>query len=137
MSAKPTYRIDGRQFGTFEEFTLHFGASVLGGAAWGESLNAFNDVLRGGFGTPDGGFRLVWEHSGLSRERLGHAETARCLECAAQASRDVAHRQVLEDLARSARRGEGTTVFDWIVQILRNHGEGGAEPEDGIELEFR
>ena len=137
MSAKPTYRIDGRHFGSFEEFAIHFGANVLGGTPWGESLNAFNDVLRGGFGTPDGGFRLVWENSALSRERLGHAETARCLECAAQASRDVAFKQVLEDLARAARHGEGTTVFDWIVEILRNHGEGGSEPEDGIELEFR
>jgi hypothetical protein len=137
MSAKRGYRIDGRCFGTFEEFARHFGENVLDGAAWGENLNALNDVLRGGFNTPDGGFRLTWENSDLSRQRLGHAETARCLDCAARSASDPDTRRYLEDLADSARRGEGSTVFDWIVQTIRNHGEGGDEADDGIELELR
>lgn len=29
---------------------------------------------------------------------------------------------------------EGTTLFDDIVTILRDHGEGGDESEDGVEL---
>jgi hypothetical protein len=40
---------------------------------------------------------------------------------------------VAADLRR-ARQGAGPTVFDWLVEIIRIHGAGGAEQEDGVEL---
>src|SRR5262245_39633780 len=52
---------------------------LIPGAAWGRNLDAFNDILRGGFGTPEGGFVLQWINSALSRERLGYPETVRRL----------------------------------------------------------
>ena len=39
------------------------------------------------------------------------------------------------DLA-SARRGEGGTLVDLIVDIVRAHGPGGIEAEDGVWLEL-
>ena len=33
------------------------------GAYWGRNLDAFNDLLRGGFGTPEGGFVIRWINS--------------------------------------------------------------------------
>jgi hypothetical protein len=36
----------------------------------------------------------------------------------------------------SARRGEGPTVADIITNIIRIHGPGGDEEEDGVELEL-
>ncbi len=36
----------------------------------------------------------------------------------------------------AARRGEGQTVFDVLVEIIRDHGPGGAQEEDGVLLEL-
>jgi hypothetical protein len=61
--------------GFAEEFS-----TLLSDYTWRGNLDAFNDILRGGFGTPDGGFTLRWEHSDLSRVRLGHAAMAERFE---------------------------------------------------------
>ena len=130
---KPRLIIDGAAFDTLEGFFRHFSEIALGGGPWGRNLDAFNDVLRGGFGTPDGGFILEWRNHALSRFRLGHAETARQYERMLQTCHPnhVAH---FESLRRDAMRGEGATVFDWITGIIADHGPGGDESEDGIEL---
>jgi hypothetical protein len=96
--AKTEYVLDGSAFATLEEFSEHFSERVLRDYKWRGNLDAFNDVLRGGFGTPDGGFVLVWRDHALSRSRLG------------------------------------PTMFDLLVEIIRDHGEGGGEAEDGVEL---
>lgn len=93
---KTVVEIDGDAFDTLDGFFAHFGARA-GCAAWGKNLDAFNDVLRGGFGTPEGGFVLRWRSAERSRHLLGRS-------------------------------------FDVLVEILREHGAGGAEAEDGIEL---
>ena len=51
-----TYEIDGLRFATLDEFSEEVGRNILPGVAWGQNLDAFNDVLRGGFGTPADGF---------------------------------------------------------------------------------
>jgi hypothetical protein len=38
---------------------------------WGRNLDAFNDILRGGFGTPEGGFILRSVNAARSRDLLG------------------------------------------------------------------
>jgi RNAse (barnase) inhibitor barstar len=70
-SMAKVYEIDGRDFATLEEFYDVIGRVLIPGATWGHNLDALNDILRGGFGTPDDGFVLRWVHSALSRERLG------------------------------------------------------------------
>jgi hypothetical protein len=32
--------------------------------------------------------------------------------------------------------GEGSTVFDWLIEIIRDHGPGGSESEDGVILDL-
>jgi hypothetical protein len=34
----------------------------------------------------------------------------------------------------AARAATGATVFDWLVEIIRDHGPGGDEAEDRVEL---
>ncbi|HEY7372734.1 MAG TPA: barstar family protein [Polyangia bacterium] len=72
--------------------------TVLREHTWRGNLDAFNDILRGGFGTPDGGFVLVWQDHATSQHRLG-----------------------LE-------------LYGTLVEIIREHGSGGSEAEDGVEL---
>ena len=92
------YTIDGKAFSTIEEFAKYFSATVLRDHTWRGNLDAFNDILRGGFGTPDGGFVLVWQDHITSRHRLG------------------------------------VDLFDTLIEIIRDHGPGGSEAEDGVEL---
>ena len=100
---------------------------------WGRNLDAFNDVLRGGFGSPEDGFVLVWKNHLASRERLGYPETVRQLELKLQRCHPANDLDVQTELD-AARRGEGPTVFDWMLEILKIHGAGGREAEDGVEL---
>ena len=77
MHPKKVYEIDGAAFATLEEFYDEISRKVIPNAAWGRNLNAFNDILRGGFGTPDGGFVIRWNNSDLPCKRLGYPETVR------------------------------------------------------------
>jgi RNAse (barnase) inhibitor barstar len=65
------YIIDGERFGTLPEFYAELDRAMLRGQAWGHNLDAFNDVLRGGFGTPVDGFEICWRNHELSRQCLG------------------------------------------------------------------
>lgn len=129
---KQTITIDGACFETLTQFFAHFQEQALD-RAWGHNLDAFNDVLRGGFGTPEDGFILRWKNHHLSRSRLGHAETARVLRARLQtchASNSEAVRQALAQ----AEASEGETIFDTLVTIIKRHGPGGREQEDGVQL---
>src|SRR3954452_6697076 len=105
MPLKPTYEIDGARFSTLEDFFEEISRVLIPGAEWGHNLDAFNDILRGGFGTPDGGFVLRWMNSELSRERLGHAETVRQLERRLEGCHSSNRPFVARDLEQ-AKRGE-------------------------------
>ena len=131
--SKPIYEIDGRDFTTLEEFFEVVSRVLIPGAEWGHNLDAFNDILRGGFGTPDGGFVLRWVNSALSRDRLGHAETVRQLEDNLTCCHPTNRSLVRAELQR-ARQGLGPTVFDWLVEIIEDHGPGGDQQKDGVEL---
>jgi RNAse (barnase) inhibitor barstar len=130
---KPSYEIDGSKFSSLEEFFEEVSSILVPGAEWGKNLDAFNDILRGGFGTPEGGFVLKWRNSKLSRERLGYVETVRQLERRLQRCHPSNREYVSGDLA-NAKKGIGPTVYDWLVEIISVHCAGGEEQEDGIEL---
>lgn len=126
--------IDGSLFTSLEGFFAHFGERALS-SPWGRNLNAFNDVLRGGFGTPEDGFTLRWKNHSVSRHRLGYEETVRQLERKLQRCHP-AHRAIAAQELEAAMAGQGPTVFDWIVEIIREHGVGGSEAEDQVRLEL-
>ena len=128
-----TYEIDGARFSTLEEFCEEVSRVMIPDVYWGHNLDAFNDILRGGFGTPEEGFSLVWKNSALSRERLGYSETVRQLQIRLTRCHPTNREHVAEDL-HSAMRNEGSTVFDWLIEIIRCHGPGGDEEEDNVEL---
>ena len=67
--------IDGSRFDTIGGFYDEISQQLIGGADWGRNLDAFNDVLRGGFGTPENGFVLRWIASDRSRRQLDQFDT--------------------------------------------------------------
>lgn len=129
----PEVRIHGNQFSTLEEFWNEIERALIPGVAWGRNLDAFNDILSGGFGTPEGGFIMRWQGSSLSRQRLGYAETVRQLENRLRRCHPSNRERVERELA-SARMNLGPSVFDWLVEIIRDHGGGRRQADDRVEL---
>ncbi|HEX5053929.1 MAG TPA: hypothetical protein VFZ65_19275 [Planctomycetota bacterium] len=136
MRAKPIVEIDGGSLRTLEDFAAAFRRAALVDCEWHGSLDAFDDILRGGFGTPEGGFVLRWINSDASRKHLGYLETVRQLQRRLQTC-DSSNRHRVEQELRAATAGTGPTVFDWLVEIIEDHGAGGRQADDGVELELR
>lgn len=113
------YVLDGRRIHTLEDFWAVMGEAVNGpGGYFGRNLDALNDCLAGGFGTPDDDdFTVEWHDHASSRQALGHAETARQLEIRLGRCHHTNRPAVAEELA-AARAGKGPTVFDWLVGIF-------------------
>ncbi len=130
---KVIYEIDGANFSTLEEFYDEVSRVLIPNVSWGRNVDAFNDILRGGFGTPDWGFVLRWKNSTLSKDRLGYRETVRQLEQTLLECHPTARELVASDLA-NAKNGNGETVFEKLVRIIQIHRQDGEESEDGVEL---
>jgi myo-inositol-1(or 4)-monophosphatase len=130
---KKHYEIDGENFSTLDEFYDEISRVLVPGVEWGRNLNALNDILRGGFGTPESGFLLRWKNSTLSRTRLGYAETVRQLEQQIERCHP-SNKAFIEHDLNLAHAGRGSTVFDWLIEIFQVHGAGGTEADDGVEL---
>jgi RNAse (barnase) inhibitor barstar len=130
----PVLVVDGTRVDDLDGFAREF-SRLLSGYTWRGNLDALNDVLRGGYGTPTEGWVLRWVDSETSRAALGHPETARRLERLLPRA-DPSNREAVSARLDAARRGEGPTLFDEIVAIIRDHGPGGRESEDGILLEL-
>ena len=133
MVPKLIIRIDGSRFSNLEGFFKHFAEMALNGYTWGMNLDAFNDVLRGGFGTPEGGFIIEWQNHAISKQRLGYAETIRQLELRLKRCHPSNIPHVNSEPA-AARGGSGSTAFDWLLEIIKTHCAEGSGEEDGVEL---
>ncbi|NUU16528.1 barnase inhibitor [Cellulomonas humilata] len=132
---RPALVIDGSRFDDFAGFAREF-TRLLDNYSWGGSLDAFNDILRGGFGTPEGDWTLRWINADRSRTALGYEATALRLEGVLATCHMTSREHVRERLVMANRR-EGPTLFDEIVEIIRVHGLGGAEADDGVSLDLR
>jgi RNAse (barnase) inhibitor barstar len=130
----PVLVIDGANFSDLDGFAREF-SKLLCHYTWRGNLDAFNDLLRGGFGTPENGWVLRWLNSESSRAALGYEETTRWLERVLTGCHP-SHRAKFEARIISARSCEDPTLFDEIVEIIRHHGPGGEESGDGVLLEL-
>ena len=117
---KTDYQIDGMAFGDFTGFVAHFNAVVFNKCVWNGNLDALNDILYGGFGTPDEGFSLTWRNSDTSRKALGYGETALWLMENLQRCHPSNRPRVQSEL-NDAQNNQGNTLFDIIVEIIRGH----------------
>ncbi|GLY51690.1 hypothetical protein [Lentzea sp. NBRC 102530] len=131
----PVLVVDGALFSDFDGFAREF-TKLLCHYEWTGNLDAFNDILRGGFGTPELGWVFRWVNAEKSRTALGHRATAKRLEGILKTCHPT-NRASVEARIEAARRGEGPTLFDDIVEIIRDHGPGGDESEDNVILELR
>lgn len=127
------YIIEGSRIHSLEGFYDEISTIVIPSVNWGRNLDAFNDILRGGFGTPDGGFIIRWANSALSREYLGYEETEKQLRLRLEKCSPSSREAVSRELSNAISK-RGTTVFDWLVDIIGIHGADGEEKEDNVTL---
>jgi hypothetical protein len=128
----PVLQIDGANFSDLAGFAREF-SKLLCHYTWRGNLDAFNDILRGGFGTPDRGWVLQWINSQTSRSVLGYEATLQRLEAILLTCHPSHHPQIKTRIG-SALRHEGPTLFDQIIEIIGDHGPGGDEAEDNVFL---
>lgn len=127
------YVIDGSKITSLDTFYDEISRTLISNKEWGRNLDAFDDILSGGFGTPADGFILKWSHAALSKEKLGYSETAKYLEEKLRRCHPSNRESVRAELARVRSRG-GPTLFDRLVEIIRDHGAGGEQAEDNVRL---
>src|ERR1700733_9809290 len=125
----PVLVIDGANFSDFDGFAREF-SRLLCNYSWRGNLDAFNDLLRGGFGTPEGGWILRWLNSDLSRSALGYEAAVVRLERILLTCHP-SNRPNVADRIRLARSSHGPTLFDEIVEIIREHGLDEGEAREG------
>jgi RNAse (barnase) inhibitor barstar len=112
--------IDGRDFRTLDEFFEVVGAALLPGERWGKNLDAFNDILCWPLVRDPEPYVLVWRRSNLSRRRLNYGAAERYWQEVVRAGGGKPSAWQAEQLAR-AERCEGSTAFDWVVEIIERH----------------
>jgi hypothetical protein len=115
---KPTIILDGRLFSDFEGFVTVVNDGFAGKVdwTWNGNLDAFDDLLW----QVEGEHRIVWSHAELSCERLGYEAMVEWLTGNLQRCHPDNATSVAERLRR-ARIGEGPTLFEWLVEIIRSY----------------
>ncbi|GEL99002.1 barnase inhibitor [Cellulomonas terrae] len=131
---RPVLVMDGSRFDDYAGFAREF-TQFLDNYAWHGDLNALNDIMWGGFGTPQGSWTLRWTHSERSRAALGYEETARRLHELLPRVHSTGRAHWQERLDQ-ARRHEGPTLFDEVVEIIRDHDVHGGESGDRVTLDL-
>ena len=88
----------------------------------GHNLNAFNDLLRGGFGVFDyeEPITLIWKNISKSKRDLGFEPTKKYYERKI-ADRSTFNIQYFEDELKKLTDKNGQTLFDIIVEIISEH----------------
>lgn len=116
------YVIDGTRFATLEEFYDQVGSVLIPGQFWGRNLDAFNDILSWPCFEYHEPYILIWRHAALSRERLGYKELIRWLEERVEHCHPSNVQHFVERL-EAAKRAEGPTLFDMLVEIIHDNRE--------------
>jgi RNAse (barnase) inhibitor barstar len=116
--------INGNAFSNLSGFYDEIERKFTKGLSWkiGRNLDAFNDVLRGGFGVYDSGeaVEVVWTNADKSKSDLGATETLQHLKKILARCHPSNKKSVEDDMAL-VERGQGEILFDTIVDIIKEH----------------
>ena len=127
-SMRREFIIDGNDFNDIEGFYSIIDRLFTKGLDWktGHNLNAFNDILRGGFGVHDYGepIKIIWKNFALSRKTLGYEETVKNYEKWLPRCHPTGVESMKARLA-DARNETGETLLDIIVDIILDTDDSG------------
>lgn len=128
MWKRPIFIIDGSRFDDLEGFYCEVDRVFTKDIPFetGHNLDAFNDILRGGFGTHERGepITIRWISFSKSRKDLGYAATA-------EYHKDIlkhCHPSAMECVTKrllAAQQEVGPTLIDTIIKIITNSDNSG------------
>jgi hypothetical protein len=104
---RPVFVIEGSRIITWQDLVSDINAFIPESIWQGNSLDTIDDILYGGYGTPDA-FVVVWRSSELSRQRLGYDATKR-------------YHSRVQNFDERYRQGHIQTLFDTMVEIFQGH----------------
>lgn len=121
---KKEITIDGNSFRTLNGFYEEVEDKLTKGLDWkiGRNLDAYHDVLRGGFGAHsyEETVRIRWINSESSKKALGPKATVQYLEEKLKRCHPSNAPSVKKDLEK-AKQGKGEMLFDLIVTITQQN----------------
>jgi RNAse (barnase) inhibitor barstar len=116
--------ITGKNIVDITSFYQEVNSVFMCGENWkiGESLDAFNDLLYGGFGmiNSDGNFEIIWNDIELSKAALGY-EATRLYYLDKLKPESPYNKQYFQKKLDELDSGAGKTYFDIIMEILYDH----------------
>jgi RNAse (barnase) inhibitor barstar len=116
--------LDGNNFSSLAEFYEEIQNKLTKDLDWeiGRNLDAYNDVLRGGFGVYEyeEAIKLLWKNSEKSKKDLGFPETIKYIEKKLKTCHPTNISFVKNDL-EEAKKGSGKTLFEIIIDIIHEH----------------
>lgn len=116
--------IDGKNFSNLEEFYDEVEAKLTKDLDWkiGRNLDAYNDVLRGGFGVHkyEEKIKITWKNSAKSKADLGQDATIDYLYDILEKCHP-SNRSSVKKAIEEMKYGNGEILFDTIVGITRGH----------------
>ncbi len=121
---KKTIVIDSSTFNDLEGFHTEIDRLLTKNLSWktGHNLDAFNDLLRGGFEVYEYGepVIIIWKNAIKSKEDLGYTETIKHYESMLLKCHPT-NRDSVKQLLESAKQHQGDTLFDIIANIIKKH----------------
>ena len=121
---KQTITINGANFSDLETFYDEIDRVLTKGLNWktGHNLNAFNDLLYGGFGVHEyeEPIKLIWIKVNKSKEDLGLEATKNYYKQEIQNPNSLNVQLYKEELDKLGN-GTGQTFFDIIIEIISKH----------------
>ena len=121
---KKTIVLNGSNISSLDSFYDEVENKLTKDLGWktGRNLDAFNDVLRGGFGVYEyeESIRLIWQNSNESKEKLGWDETIKYISAKLKTCHPTNIQSVKDDL-HLAQQHKGQTLFELIVDIIQTH----------------
>lgn len=113
--------IEGTNFSNIDEFYNEMERLLTKNLSWktGHNMNAFHDLLRGGFGVHDvgEGIDFYWKHANKSRQDLGYEATVLHLEKILTKCHP-SNRENIAEKIKKAKNRQGETLFDVIVNEI-------------------
>lgn len=116
--------IDGNAITDIASFYEEINRVLMAGESWriGQSLDAFDDLLYGGYGALQEAesVELVWRHVDHSRKALGY-QTTRAYYLDKLKPASPYNKNLFKEKLEALDNGNGETYFDIILSILAEH----------------
>lgn len=121
---KNIIEIDGNNFSNINDFYDEIEKKFCKNLGWkfGRNLDAFNDVLRGGYGIYEyqEPVKIIWHNADKSRQDLGYDQTIIYLQ-EILSTCHPSNVAKLEKQLEKAKNRKGGTYFDIVIKIIKSH----------------